>query len=316
MDVRRYTDEETAAIFRAVTEGNHRSRAEGVMRLIHLAATCLVSLCIVAHAEAQVPAPSRPHWLASCGTDAPGLGAIAGQLVADTAGIRLGPRAVTALNACTVAADSSGHFAIRGLPPGMYVVTVGDLFLAPVIPLRVNVAAGGTSTITIHLAPENRILDCESVAECAVLIEPAAPALVDEMAEADRVREVAYRAAIMMSRSRTGSDWRTPPPARVYCLAVDRLSQSADSAVVAAVRHRFPTATAVNGCDRGPPGRPTPVWVAGTHDRAYLILVHDIVINGDSATASAVGDGEQWRCLFARDASGWRPTSCKTIGVS
>ena len=251
---------------------------------------------------------------ATCGSSAPGLGRIAGQFVADSPGIVL-RRGAMIKNGCMTVATPQGQFTLVGLPPGDHAVSIGDMSVAPVAPVVVHVAADSTSTVTFHLRPQNRVAECMAVAECADIIAPAPPAVIAALSDTDQVRESAFRIAIMMGR-RLVSMWRTTPAPGPICLAAEHYNNPASPAVVQAVKLRFPMVLPATGCDATPMGRGSFAYLAGTRDRASLLTVRHIVIDGNKAAADAADNSLSWACTFERIPSGWRPTSCRTTGAA
>ena len=250
---------------------------------------------------------------ATCGSGAPGLGRIAGQLAADSPGIFL-HRVVMIKNGCMSVANSEGQFALVGLPPGDYAVSIGDMSAAPVAPVMVHVAADSTSMVTFHLRPENKVAECMAVAECVDLIAPAPPAAIAALSDTEQVREAAFRIAIMMGR-RLVSMWRATPVPGPICLAAEQYNNPASPAVVKAVQLRFPMVLPATACDGAPMGRGSFAYLAGTRDRASLLTVRHVVIDGNRATADAADNSLSWACTFERSPAGWRPTSCRTTGA-
>jgi hypothetical protein len=253
------------------------------------------------------------NGFATCGSTAPGLGKIAGQLIADSPGVPL-RGGVAIKNGCMTTASAQGTFTLVGILPGDHAVSLLG-WAAPVTPVIVHVAADSTSTVTFHLRPENKVAECMAVAECADIIAPAPPAAVAALSDTEQVRESAFRIAIMMGR-RLVSMWRATPAPGPICLAAERYNNPASTAVVEAVRLRFPMVLPATGCDGAPMGRGSVAYLAGTRDRASLLTVRHIVIDGNAATADAADNSLSWACTFERSPSGWRPTSCRTTGAA
>lgn len=282
---------------------------------VRFAAPIIMLLCLAAAvrgAAQTVPGTQRTgtNGFATCGRTAPGLGRIVGQFVADAPGVGL-RRGAMIKNGCTTVANAQGQFTLVGLPPGDHLVTIAGAAVAPVAPIMVHVAADSTSTVTIHLVPQNRVAECMAVQECADFIAPAAPEAVASLSDTEQVRESAFRIAIMMGY-RLVTNWRTTPPPGPSCLAAEAFNLPAAPAVIDAVKRRVPAVFAASECS----ANGYEAVVIATQARALRFVVSHIVVDGSRATADAAYGSLAWACSFERTPSGWRPTMCRETGAS
>ncbi len=271
-------------------------------------------LTIVAGANAQV----RTR-IPTCGRDSTGLGRIAGLLIADSAGISLtrGVTVSTPTTTCVGMSGPTGAYRITGLPPGEYEVSIGDLWINYVPRVTVRVLAESTATIDFHMKPENRVQECMAVAECARMLTPPPAATLEKLTEVERIREVAARTGMMLTR-RPAALWQTPGTPYIFCIGSTSADNTMSEATVAAVRERFPTVRPITGCERAPvTGRGGGVVKAvGSDEKAMMILVTTITITGDIATVNGGIQGSGWECTFKRNGTAWIPQKCRTTGVS
>lgn len=247
--------------------------------------------------------------LPTCGHDSVGLGRIRGQLVADSPGLEIGRQGVIAVKACAVFSDASGAFMIRGLPAGAYQVSAGPGWHAILPGPSVQVSADSTSTITIHLAPIDRVFECQQFLECAAMLEAPPSSLLTALSDSDQVREASFRTMIAMSELpviATGLGARLPG----YRLATDRAITPASDGVVRAVRTRVPNAEAYHRRNTPGAGGLTP-----DVERFELLRIQSVSIDGDHATVRFGGFESSSTVTLDRAPSGWRPVGFRVTTI-
>jgi hypothetical protein len=265
-----------------------------------LTAVLALVAALVCDASGQGALPAASRYLATCGHDAPGLGRIRGQLVADSAGLDITRQAVIAIKGCLVLSDSVGGFTMRGLPAGTYGVLAAPSAGHGLLPAtQVRVTADSTATVTVHLTPPDRLADCRRFAECAAILASPPRALLAALSDSDQVREAGFRTVLALSAlPGIAADLSTP---KGYHLATWSL-EPVGAPVVAAVRARVPTAEANHPRNTPGAGGLTP-----DQERFHLVRLRSVSIDGDHATVSGATDTTPWVVTLERTPSGWRP---------
>jgi hypothetical protein len=238
-------------------------------------------------------------------------------LIADSAGIRVSRGVFVRQYVCSNISDEQGRFRITGIPPGFYEVTIGDIGVRHVPPVRVRVGPDSVSRVDIHLRPENLVLDCVEVSSCATIIAPIDATVAASMTAEEQLLEMAMRTTIAVSIVNLSGDRR--PGA--YCLEGQR-DQPLPPRVFAAVKSRIPIARAPHECTVAPTDNarrselrtPDGQW-------AWRFMVQ---AQSESDTAASM-DGSfhvgplwagGWRCRLVRESGRWRPTTCAMTWIS
>jgi hypothetical protein len=271
-------------------------------------------LCLAAH-----PAVCQDTitLLDTCGRTAPGLGSIAGTLIADSMGIQLERGVFVKEPVCAAVADSAGHYELSGLPPGTYTLTVGDLGVRRVAPVTVRVGPDSVTHVDIHLQPENLVLDCVADKACAALLTPLTPEARSAMDEEDQLLDIAVRTTIAISRF-TEAD--SAPGALCVGVTTGGEARALPPAVFAEVRRQIPIVRNPSECrsvahDRGgnlrtadglwawsyAVGRPSRAGDSATGESSYYV-----------AALWAAG----WHCEYHRTDAGWQARRCRLTGIS
>jgi hypothetical protein len=266
-------------------------------------------VALVGELSGQRSPISVSRQLPTCGRDSLGLGRIRGQLVADSPGLDINRQGVIAVKACAVFSDASGAFMIRGLPAGAYQVLAGPGRHAILPGPSVQVTADSTSTMTIHLAPIDRVFECRQFPECAAILEAPASSLLAGLSDSDQVREASFRTMIAISdlpSIATGLLARLPG----YHLATDRAITPASDGIVRAVRARVPNAEAYHPRNTPGAGGLTP-----DVERFELVRIQSVSIDGDHATVRFGGFESSSAVTLDRTPSGWRPVGFRVTTI-
>jgi hypothetical protein len=249
-----------------------------------------------------------------------GLGSIQGHLIADSAGVLLHRGVFVNRYACETVAESDGRYVITGLPPGTYRITVGNLGARQPRPASVRVGADSTSTLDIHLTPENLALDCLEDAACRDVTAPLDAARRRLLSDSEQVLEIVARTTVGLAALATKWSARRPG---ALCIAFEDSTEAGTPLprpVLAAVLARVPIARSRTDCaSRGG----NPAGLLRTPDGLWawrlLIAVKRGRVSGAVAyTSYHVGGtwAQGWLCRFGRTAQGWRPVECHSTWVS
>jgi hypothetical protein len=241
-------------------------------------------LCLAAH-----PAVCQDTitLLDTCGRTAPGLGSIAGTLIADSMGIQLERGVFVKEPVCRVA------------------------------PVTVRVGPDSVTHVDIHLQPENLVLDCVADKACAALLTPLTPEARSAMDEEDQLLDIAVRTTIAISRF-TEAD--SAPGALCVGVTTGGEARALPPAVFAEVRRQIPIVRNPSECrsvahDRGgnlrtadglwawsyAVGRPSRAGDSATGESSYYV-----------AALWAAG----WHCEYHRTDAGWQARRCRLTGIS
>ncbi len=211
---------------------------------------------------------------------------------------------------CIVLADSAGGYVMRGLRPGEYRVSVGDLSLRRIAPVQTRVVADSTVNIDFHLRPGNPLMDCLDIPTCAPILSESAPA--SALTDGERLLDAAF-AATIAAETRGAVSQTT-----VFCLTTS--DGHVPPAVIDAIRSRVPDVHFSSGCEIV-----THAFNAFqdtiTGPGAFKVNVASTQIVGDSATSvsSFTGgprSGSGWACTYRRSTAGWRATNCVMTWIS
>jgi len=256
--------------------------------------------------------------IATCGTKAPGLGSIEGRLIADSPNVRLERGVFVNGIACLTLSDSTGWYALHGLPPGAYRLEVGDLGVRRVDPLTVRVAADSTTNVDIHLRPENLVLDCMEDSRCAPLIAPMDSRTRQRLDDDEQLLEMAIRTTVALSRLAAGDG----PEPGALCVGISNGKRSAalPEAVLEAVQARIPTVRSPSHCEKVGGDFD---WELRTRDglSAWQLEVASKRTGEHSGASSSSYSvrplwAAGWECRYERGAEGWRPDHCGLSWIS
>lgn len=274
-------------------------------------------LCIAARLLGQ----DAPGTVVTCGEATQGVGTLRGRLVADSAGIWLDR--MVALNdmICFLPADSAGRFTFRGLAPGTYTVSVGDLGVRRVSPIGVRVGPDSVTTVEIHLRPENLVLDCQEVPTCRAAIAPVDSAQRRALSDDDQLLEAAARTAVGLAGPSDSGQDRHPG---ALCIGLGQ--GPGDSVgklppqVLAALQLRVPIAHQASACRAV---RDSLGFSYRLADGTWAWRLR-VATDRSSATLASANLSYHvgllwaggWFCRFERTAQGWQPVFCRSTWVS
>lgn len=266
----------------------------------------------------DVFAQQRPPRIETCGRSGPGLGSIAGNLIPDSAGIRLERAIYVTGPYCFGLADSTGRYELKGLPPGTYQLEVGSIGTREVRPIAVRVGPDSVSRIDIHLQPENRVLDCLAETVCAAALAPLDSQSRSRLSDQAQLLEIATRTTIAISGFYTPQDGR--PGALCVGIKAEGPLRPLPQFVFQLIRQRVGNVRNPSECtfirrDHGGELRTSDgLW-------AWSYSVEQPVITGQRVTLTSsyyVGPlwAAGWNCDYQREYTGWRPKSCRLDWIS
>lgn len=275
------------------------------MRHLSLSGLLLLLGWVAPLAPAQERAP-EPRL--RCDTVSAG-GTIRGVLLDDSTREPITGRPVYLKSAgCPVLTDSLGHFEIHPIPPGQYKVAVADGDYRRFQPFAVEVRADSVVELDLHLRPENLVADCLDIERCASLLD-GGPGLAEELTEAERMEEAAWRTSIALAGTSWDSDW-------VPC------ADLANERVRRVLKARIPALAPTSECKVAEPGTGRPRLIhqaSGTPARLVKLMwieetTGGAVMKGSYYAGPRWAGG--WTCRLSREDGDWTARWCGVDWIS
>jgi hypothetical protein len=273
--------------------------------------TFLATIALVAPVPLVVGAQPRPA--VSCQRSAADSlhGIVRGRVVDDSTGAPWFFMSVNLVStSCRAITDKNGLFELTGVPIGEYRVGVGALRHRRFDPLPVTVRHEEPAAVEIRLRPENRVLDCLEIPECARLLNhrPAKP-----LTDMERLRESALRTALAILIT---DGWSLGAFAACVDEANDAIREALTEAIpkiVTRAECAFPRGEA--------PGTASAIVRTATGEKAVRSSAEIVRQLGDSASArltNYVGplSASGWICDFKRENGAWTAHSCRMTWIS
>lgn len=256
--------------------------------------------------------------IGSCGSAAHGHGTIEGHLIPDSAGIHLQRGVSVDQFRCFTISDASGSYRLQGLPPGTYMLGVGDLGVRHVPPISVRVGPDSTTMVDIRLRPENLVLDCQEDSLCAPLLAPMDTTVLKTLSTEDQLLELALRTAVAISGFATEQSRR--PGAVCVGKNSGHNSEAPPDQVFKVLRTRIPIVRPPTDCHfvarehGGELRTPDGLWAWGYE--ADVSIAADTFASSTSSYYVGPLWAAGWSCTYERDLIGWHPRSCRLAWIS
>jgi hypothetical protein len=169
-------------------------------------------------ASACISPSVRAQGVGDCQFLGKGEGVVRGRLLTTTDGLKV-QRGVRLTDSgtrlsCSTLTDAVGRFRFGGVPPGHYELTIGSLGIQRIGPLPFSIDQGGVADFRLPLHPEDPILDCLRLPECAVVLTRVSR-------EEEEGGEPALEAVTLRLALAIGWTARSENDSTVFCLPPD-----------------------------------------------------------------------------------------------